>query len=79
MFARLIVVLAVALLLWAVFARDSGAGQPIRYHTVAPGETLWSIAVEGYTGDPREGVWRLQQSNRLTGSMIVPGQRLVLP
>ena len=79
MFARVVVVLAVAVLLWAVFARDSGAGQPVRYHTVAPGDTLWAIALERYAGDPREGVWKLQRRNGLPDPTIVPGQRLVLP
>lgn len=79
MFARVVVVLAVAVLLWAVLARDSGAGGPVRHHTVAPGETLWGIAVEHYAGDPREGVWELQRRNGLDDATIVPGQRLVLP
>ena len=71
--------LAVAVLLWAVLARDTGAGSKPRLHTVSRGETLWSIAIEHYDGDPREGVWRLQSRNGLTGAAIVPGQRLVLP
>jgi LysM repeat protein len=46
---------------------------------VRPGETLWSIAVASYAGDPREGVWKLQRRNGLASATIVPGQRLVLP
>jgi LysM repeat protein len=46
---------------------------------VRTGETLWSIADASYAGDPREGVWKLQQRNGLSGSTIVPGQRLALP
>ena len=79
MFGRIVLVLFVAVLVWAVFARDTGAGSNPRYHTVEVGDTLWSIALERYAGDPREGVWELQQRNDLTGSTIVPGQRLVLP
>jgi LysM domain len=79
MFARIIIVLVAAAVLWAVFARDTGAGAHRRYHTVTAGDTLWSIAVETYAGDPREGVWRLQQRNGLHGATIVPGQRLLLP
>ena len=30
--------------LWALFARDSGAGGPERSYRVQPGDTLWSIA-----------------------------------
>jgi LysM repeat protein len=78
-FARIILVVFVAVLVWAVFARDTGAGSNPRYHKVEAGDTLWSIAVERYAGDPREGVWELQQRNDLNGSTIVPGQRLVLP
>jgi LysM repeat protein len=78
-FGRLVLVAVVAVLLWAVLARDTGAGPTPRVHTVRPGETLWSIAVTSHAGDPREGVWKLQQRNGLDGSTIVPGQRLVLP
>ena len=68
-----------AVLLWAVLARDTGAGPNPRHHTVRAGETLWSIATESYAGDPREGVWLLQERNDLESATIVPGQRLVLP
>jgi LysM repeat protein len=78
-FARVAIVVLVAVLLWAVFARDTGAGPNVRYHRVQAGDTLWSIALDSYAGDPREGVWRLQQRNGLQGATIVPGQRLVLP
>ena len=46
---------------------------------VEAGETLWSIASARYGGDPRAGVWKLQQANGLSGTQIVPGQRLLLP
>jgi LysM repeat protein len=78
-FGRIVIVVLVALLAWAVLARDTGAGPNPRHHTVRPGETLWSIAVASYAGDPREGVWRLQRRNGLASVTIVPGQRLVLP
>jgi LysM repeat protein len=78
-FARIVIVLFIALVVWAVVARDTGAGAHQRYHRVKPGDTLWSIAVASYTGDPREGVWKLQRRNGLSSPTIVPGQRLALP
>jgi hypothetical protein len=79
MFGRIVIVALAAVFLWAVLARDTGAGPDPRFHRVQPGETLWSIAVASYAGDPREGVWELQRRNELEDSTIVPGQRLMLP
>ena len=79
MFARVIVVLFVAVVLWAMLARDTGAGPPQQYYTVRTGDTLWSIAEATFAGDPREGVWELQHTNGLDGATIAPGQRLALP
>jgi len=72
-------VVLVAVLVWAVLARDTGAGGTPQVHRVQAGETLWSIAAARYGGDPRAGVWKLQQANRLDGATIVPGQRLLVP
>ena len=75
-----ILLLAVAvLLLWALFAGETGASGPGRSYRVKPGDTLWSIAERTFPGDPREGVWELRERNRLGSSLIVPGQMLVLP
>jgi LysM repeat protein len=79
MFPRFAVLLLAVSLLVAVVARPSGsAGGPVTY-VVRPYDTLWSIATAHYAGDPREGIWELQRRNRLAGTTLVPGQRLVLP
>jgi LysM repeat protein len=78
-FGRIVIVLLASALVWAVLARDTGAGPTPRRYAVRPGDTLWSIAAERYGGDPRAGVWRLQRRNGLAGTTIVPGQVLVLP
>lgn len=79
MFARFAVLLLATALLVGIVARPSGgAGRPATY-VVKPTDTLWSIATRRYAGDPREGIWKLQQRNHLAGTTLVPGQRLVLP
>ena len=79
MFVRLIAVALVALVAWAVVVRSSeGAGRE-RSYVVRPGDTLWTIAASRYAGDPRAGVWKIRTRNGLSGSVIVPGERLVLP
>ena len=55
-----------------------GAGPEQRY-TVRAGDTLWSIAVKHYAGDPRDAIYRIDHRNHLGGSLLVPGERLVLP
>jgi LysM repeat protein len=80
MFVRiLLLTFLVTVLAWSVLVHRSegaGAGQPYR---VKPGDTLWSIAVRHYGGDPRHGVWRLQRENGLAGGALSPGQVLRLP
>jgi hypothetical protein len=76
---RILLVALGALLLWALFAGETGAGGPERQYRVKPGDTLWSIAERTFPGDPREGVWELRERNELVSAVIVPGQILVLP
>jgi LysM repeat protein len=79
MFPRLIILLTVIALLVGTYARPSGSAGKPQVYVVRPADTLWSIASTHYAGDPREGVWRLEQRNDLVGATVVPGQRLVLP
>ena len=74
----LLVVLAL-ILVWAVVAHSSEGSAGERTYVVRPYDTLWSIAAAHYAGDPRESVWRLRRRNGLEGTVIQPGQRLVLP
>ena len=78
MFGRVVIVVLVGLVLWAVFARSSDASGPEGRHVVQPYDTLWSIAARHYA-DPREGVWEIRKRNGLEGTLIVPGQVLVVP
>ena len=76
---RVMLLSVAAVLLWALFAGDTGASGPERRYRVEPGDTLWSIAERTFPGDPREGVWELRERNDLESATIVPGQVLVLP
>ena len=79
MFGKVLLISALVLIAWMFVARASqGAGPTIRY-TVKPGDTLWSIAASRYAGDPRDAIYRIDQKNHLHGSVIVPGQSLLLP
>jgi LysM domain len=77
--ARMLLVAVAAVVLWALFAGETGAGGPERQYRVRAGDTLWSIAERTFPGDPREGVWELKERNDLASATIVPGQVLVLP
>ena len=79
MFARILVLVLLAALVWAVIARASTAAGPERTYVVQPGDTLWSIASERYGGDPRSGVWKIERRNELEGRPLVAGRRIVLP
>jgi nucleoid-associated protein YgaU len=79
MFVRIGFVLLSALLLWALFVRDTGARGTPSHYRVRAGDSLWSIVSARYGGDPRAAVWRIEDANRLGGAMIVPGEVLLLP
>jgi len=76
---RILLLAMTVLLLWALFANDSGASRPAARYTVHAGDTLWSIAANRYGGDPREGIWRIEHANSLTRGSLVVGQQLLLP
>jgi nucleoid-associated protein YgaU len=80
MFVRVVLVtFLVTVLAWSILARGSeGAGSGGAYR-IEPGDTLWSIAVRHYGGDPRRGVWRIQRENGLEDEALVPGEVLQLP
>jgi LysM repeat protein len=79
MFARVLVLALLVAVAWAVVARASSAAGAERAYTVRPGDTLWSIAARSYGGDPRRGVWKIEQRNGLSARAIYTGQTLVLP
>jgi LysM repeat protein len=79
MFGKLaILVCALALAVGLVAHSSSGAG-PKRTYVVRSGDTLWSVAEHTYGGDPRQGVWLIEQRNHLASATIVPGEKLVVP
>lgn len=79
MFGRFLLALLVVTLVVTVVARTSSGGGRGELYRVRGGDTLWSIAVAHYGGDPREAVWRIQKRNGLVNALLRPGQRLVLP
>jgi LysM repeat protein len=79
MFVRVAVIFAVALSIWVATVRPSEGADSERVYVVRPADTLWTIAVLHYAGDPREAVWELQERNGLRDTLIRPGQQLILP
>jgi nucleoid-associated protein YgaU len=74
-----ILLLALAGLLALAAPRpSSGAGGEERY-VVRPGDTLWELAAERFGGDPRKGIWEIQERNDLAAELLVPGTVLYLP
>ena len=79
MFGKVLLVAVAALVLWGVVARASeGAGRE-RVYVVQPHDTLWSIAVRTYGGDPRAAIWKIEHRNHLTGPRSCRGERLRVP
>jgi len=72
-----VVALAVALYVGGIAGAEP---RPIHY-TVAPGDTLWGIALEhtAVWEDPRPKVEAIREANDLSGYEIYPGMSLKLP
>ena len=79
MFARILILVGVAVLAWSVMAHSSQAHGAKQVVTVKPYDTLWSIASRHYGGDVRDAIWRIEKANHLPNADVAVGQRLVLP
>jgi nucleoid-associated protein YgaU len=74
-----VVLAAVLALAFSSTRAAGGSAEAGGRHVVKPGDTLWQIASDHYDGDPRSGVWRIQERNGLTSGALVPGMTLYLP
>jgi LysM repeat protein len=79
MFGKFLILLCAAALAVGLAAHGSSGAGPKQTYVVRPGDTLWSVAERTYSGDPRKGVWEIEQRNHLASATIVPGQKLVVP
>ena len=85
---RVVALLALVLALGTILLGSQGAtaggsprAQEVVAYTVAPGETLWSIAasVAAPTEDVRDVIAELEDLNGLTGAGLQAGQQLLVP
>jgi hypothetical protein len=82
--ATLLLTLVVGLAVLLGGGQAQGGSQtvpvPVTYHVVAPGETLWELALSVRPGqDPRDTVARIIELNQLRSANVPVGTRLVLP
>lgn len=87
--ARTLLVLSLSIVLGAGFAMKAGAGNSVAADnssqsfvvvTVAPGETLWSLASQMSDGGDVQGlVAQIASANSLTGVDVSAGQKLRVP
>ena len=82
MFVSRLIAIGVALALLVTVAlgaaRPSVGATPETRYVVQPRDTLWAIAASHYGGDPREGVWKLQEANGLVDATLTPGQVIII-
>jgi LysM repeat protein len=79
MFGKFLILLCAAALAVGLAAHSSNGAGPQQAYVVRPGDTLWTVAERTYAGDPREGVWQLEQLNHLGSATISPGEKLLVP
>ncbi len=79
MFVKFLAVTLAALVVWAIAAHSSDGAGKRQVYTVKPYDTLWSIATSHYGGDPRAAIEGVEERNRLSGTVVYPGETLVLP
>ena len=79
MFGKLLILVCAAAVAVGLAAHGSSGAGPKRIYVVRPGDTLWSVAQRTYSGDPRQGIWELEQRNHLASATIAPGEKLVVP
>jgi nucleoid-associated protein YgaU len=74
-------ILVLAAILVVATGRLAYGGGPLVADTVvvAPGDTVWSIAVAHYRGDPRPHVEAILEVNHLRSPLLTPGQSLLIP
>ena len=79
MFVKFLGVLLAGLVIWSIAAHASNSAGKARIYKVKRYDTLWSIASSHHSGDPRAAIYRLEERNALAGTVVQPGQKLVLP
>ena len=80
---RAVMVLVLAATLSVVGITNSVATNaepaPLSYITVSAGDSLWALAEEYATGDPRDWIAEVVIINDLESSTLTPGQQIALP
>lgn len=70
---------ALALVFSAAYAFGSTSHHQSTVYKVKAYDTVWTIAANHYSGDPRAVVYQIAAVNHLHDFLIRPGQKLQLP